>query len=103
MNYNTSILRAGTRLMSLCFCLSISSNIVAQAYRWGSVAIGGGGFVSAIVTSKSQPNTMYARTDVGGAYRWDATTASWIPLNDWASQDETGYLGVESIAIDPKT
>jgi xyloglucan-specific exo-beta-1,4-glucanase len=70
-------------------------------YNWKNVSIGGGGFVSGIVTSKSQANLMYARTDVGGAYRWDAANSQWIPLLDWVSESETGYLGVESIALDP--
>lgn len=73
-----------------------------QVYKWNSVAIGGGGFVSAVVPSKTQENLMYARTDVGGAYRWDASTGKWIPLLDWVSANETGYLGVESIALDPQ-
>lgn len=75
---------------------------IAQTYKWGNVAIGGGGFVSGIVTSKTEANVMFARTDVGGAYRWDATNSNWIPLLDWTSENETGYQGVESIAIDPK-
>ena len=74
-----------------------------EAYNWKSVAIGGGGFVSGIITSKTQSGLIYARTDVGGAYRWDGTNSRWIPLLDWVSDDEVGYLGVESIAIDPTT
>ncbi len=70
-------------------------------YTWKNVAIGGGGFVSAIIPSKTQQNLVYARTDVGGAYRWDASTGSWIPLTDWVSDDQVGYLGVESLALDP--
>jgi hypothetical protein len=72
-----------------------------EAYNWNNLAIGGGGFVSAIIPSKSQPNLFYARTDVGGAYRWDANTSKWIPLLDWVSDNEVGYLGVESLALDP--
>jgi hypothetical protein len=45
---------------------------------------------------------VYARTDVGGAYRWDGANARWIPLLDWVSDEQTGYLGVESLAVDPK-
>lgn len=81
------------------------SKAKAQAtadYDWNNVAIGGGGFVSAIITSKTEQNLVYARTDVGGAYRWDASTSSWISLLDWVSDDEVGYLGVESLAIDPQ-
>ena len=43
----------------------------AAAYTWDNVAIGGG-FVSAVIPSKTQ-GIVYARTDVGGAYRWDNT------------------------------
>lgn len=71
------------------------------AYQWSNVAMGGGGFVSAIVPSKTQQNLFYARTDVGGAYRWDATNSRWVPLTDWASDAELGLLGVEALALDP--
>lgn len=89
-------------LLLICFLLVQGSNVFSQTYKWDNVAMGGGGFVSAIITSKSQQNLMYARTDVGGAYRWDALAGSWVSLLDWASQDETGYLGVEALAIDPQ-
>jgi hypothetical protein len=72
-------------------------------YLWKNAPIGGGGFVSAIIPSKTEQNLVYARTDVGGAYRWDASTSSWISLLDWVSDDEVGYLGVESLAIDPQS
>jgi lysophospholipase L1-like esterase len=72
-----------------------------ESYAWGNVAIGGSGFVSGIITSKTEKGLIYARTDVGGAYRWDGANKRWIPLLDWVSDQETGLLGVESIAIDP--
>ena len=75
---------------------------VSAPYEWGNVAIGGGGFVSAVIPSKTNKNLLYARTDVGGAYRWNAAASRWIPLQDWVSEDQQGYLGVESIALDPK-
>jgi len=73
-----------------------------SGYTWKNLPIGGGGFVSAIIPSKTEQNLVYARTDVGGAYRWNASTSTWVPLLDWASDNEVGFLGVESIAIDPK-
>ncbi len=92
-----------TRLYCLTVLLItvIHTGILAQTYNWNSVAIGGGGFVSGIITSKTTANLMYARTDVGGAYRWNSATSKWIPLLDWCSINQTGYQGVESIALDP--
>jgi xyloglucan-specific exo-beta-1,4-glucanase len=89
-------------LYGLCF----PGLAVAQTttpYNWSSVAIGGGGFVSGIITSKAQPGLIYARTDVGGAYRWDTANSKWIPLTDFASDSQQGIFGVESIAIDEKS
>ncbi len=74
----------------------------AQSYRWGNVAIGGGGYVTAVIPSKTQRNLYYARTDVGGAYRWDTTNSKWVPLLDSFSEDDIGLYHVESIALDPK-
>ncbi len=82
--------------------LSVLSRAHAnEGYTWSSMAIGGGGFVSAIIPSTREAGLLYARTDVGGAYRWDAASERWIPLNDWVSDEQTGYLGVESLALDP--
>jgi len=44
---------------------------------------------------------IYARADIGGAYRWDPSTETWIPLLDHFQMDEYSYYGVESIATDP--
>jgi len=95
----------------LCFCAYAFSAQVACAappaaaasgYVWDSVAIGGGGFVSAVIPSRSEAGVIYARTDVGGAYRWDKAAARWIPLLDWLSDADTGLLGVDSLAVDPQ-
>jgi len=63
--------------------------------------MGGGGFVSAIITSTTKKNLIYARTDVGGAYRWNEADQSWIPLNDWLDPNNNGIFGIEALAIDP--
>jgi xyloglucan-specific exo-beta-1,4-glucanase len=80
----------------------VSLSAAAENYKWDNVSIGGGGFVSGIVTSKSERGVVYARTDVGGAYRYDSQTGRWVALTDWLSQADMGLLGVESLAIDPR-
>ncbi|MFC9087669.1 cellulose binding domain-containing protein [Nocardiopsis dassonvillei] len=72
-----------------------------DAYEWDNVEIVGGGFVPGIVFSETEPGLAYARTDIGGAYRWNPDTERWIPLLDWVGWDEWGYTGVVSIATDP--
>jgi photosystem II stability/assembly factor-like uncharacterized protein len=73
----------------------------AHPYVWRAVAMGGGGFVDGIVFHPAEKNLMYARTDVGGAYRWDDKKQEWVALNDWLSPAEGNFTGIESIGLDP--
>ena len=78
------------------------SSVNSVSYEWKSVPIVGGGFVDGIVFHPEAPGVRYCRTDMGGAYRWDAASNQWTPLLDWISLDESNLQGVESIAIDPQ-
>ncbi|MBB6242499.1 cellulase [Rhodanobacter sp. MP1X3] len=71
-------------------------------YTWRSVSIGGGGYVSGLVFHPAEQGLYYARTDVGGAYRWDDGTKRWIPLTDWLTADDVNLGGIDSIALDPR-
>ncbi|MFI9643231.1 xyloglucanase [Micromonospora sp. NPDC051925] len=70
-------------------------------YSFTNVKIGGTGFVSGIVFSQARKNLAYARTDVGGMYRWNGATGTWKPLLDWVGWDHWGYMGVASVAASP--
>jgi hypothetical protein len=71
------------------------------SYTWSNVQVIAGGFVDGIVMHPMQQGLMYARTDVGGAYRWNSTTTSWTPLTDFVTRANSNYIGIESIGIDP--
>lgn len=74
-------------------------------YTWRNVAIVGGGFVDGFAFHPSVPGLLYARTDMGGAYRRDSGRdggdAAWQPLMDFLPLADVNLMGVESLAIDP--
>ncbi|RNI31269.1 T9SS type A sorting domain-containing protein [Rufibacter latericius] len=72
-----------------------------EAYRWKSVQINGGGFVTGLVYHPTERNLLYARTDVGGAFRWDAANKIWIPITDHLTRNDENLMGVLSVAVDP--
>ncbi|RYG31950.1 exo-alpha-sialidase [bacterium] len=72
----------------------------AEPYRWKSVQMVGAGFVDGIVFHPKARNVRYARTDMGGAYRWDGGERRWMPMLDWVGYEDLNLMGVESIAVD---
>lgn len=96
----------GSALVSLAFGLASTAGAAETAkipseYGWSNICMGGGGFVSAVVPSLIEKNVFYARTDVGGAYRWNEEGKRWESMMDWLDFSELGLLGVEAIAVDP--
>ncbi|UXA69340.1 cellulase [Xanthomonas prunicola] len=72
-----------------------------EPYQWRSVAIGGGGFVTGVLFHPAERDLAYARTDVGGAYRWDAQAQQWVALTDWLGADDWNLMGIDAFAVDP--
>lgn len=94
------------RTFQLSALLLLTLNTVAQVppsqrYSWKNVQIVGGGFVDGIVFAPKAPGVAYARTDIGGAYRWDPAAHRWQPLTDWISYADRNLMGIESVAVDP--
>ena len=78
-----------------------AASVESVPYSWKSVVIKGGGFVTGLVFSRVKAGILYARTDIGGAYRYDPASRGWIPLTDFVAPKDSGYMGIESIAADP--
>lgn len=72
----------------------------AATYTWKNARIDGGGFVPGIVFNRKEKNLVYARTDIGGAYRWVESSKTWTPLLDSVGWDNWGHTGVVSLASD---
>ena len=95
------------RLRIACFAAIQFASIVASAqavktipYQWKSVQIVGGGFVDGVIFHPTEKDLRYARTDMGGAYRWDAAVRRWQPMLDWLPYKDLNLMGVESVAVD---
>ncbi|MFJ8591292.1 cellulose binding domain-containing protein [Streptomyces sp. NPDC093598] len=77
-----------------------ATELAADTYTWKNARIDGGGFVPGIVFNRSEKNLAYARTDIGGAYRWQESSKTWTPLLDSVGWDDWGHTGVVAIASD---
>ncbi|MBA2810129.1 cellulose binding domain-containing protein [Streptomyces sp. KM273126] len=75
-------------------------SVAADTYTWKNARIDGGGFVPGIVFNRKEKNLAYARTDIGGAYRWAESSKTWTPLLDSIGWDNWGHTGVVSLASD---
>ncbi|MBZ3906502.1 RICIN domain-containing protein [Streptomyces griseiscabiei] len=73
----------------------------AGPYVWKNAQVVGGGYVTGLVFNQKEKGLLYARTDMGGAYRWDTAAEQWIPLTDWIGEKDWNLLGIDSLATDP--
>jgi photosystem II stability/assembly factor-like uncharacterized protein len=89
-------------MVTLTAALGAGAQTLRQdSYNWKNVQIVGGGFVDGVIFHPTAADVRYARTDMGGAYRWDAAAHRWQPILDWVPYKDLNLMGVESIAVDP--
>ncbi len=82
--------------------LHAQSTTPSIPYDWSNVAMGGAGFVSGVFAHPTKKGLFYARTDVGGIYRFNPANDSWVPLLDWLSPNHGSHMGIEALALDPR-
>lgn len=70
-------------------------------YVYRNAPVPGGGFVTGFCFHPKEENILYARTDIGGVYRYDFATKTWISLMDHVKQLERWESYPLSIALDP--
>jgi hypothetical protein len=101
--------RSGLAVLALVAAHVLRSADLSGSYVWSPVEIGAGGLVTGIVNHPLSANVRYIRTDVGGAYRWDAAAGRWAQMvrrtRDAGFPAEQAHaptgIGVDSIAVDP--
>ena len=93
--------RLATFAAAVVLAGSARADPAGHAYNWRTVPFGGGGFVDGFIYHPRAKNLLYARTDVGGAYRYDFAARRWIPLLDGLSHNDGDLAGVLSMAVDP--
>jgi hypothetical protein len=96
-----NVVHALVLMACLLFVFLYSPARADEPYVWSNVRIVGGGFVSGILFHPAAKDVYYARTDIGGAYRWDPKAKRWISISDWVGSGDWNYTGIESFAIDP--
>ena len=95
----------GLRLTGICLaalgCLTLRGE---DGMPWKQVPISGGGCMTGVEISPSNPNVWYSYADVGGPYRSDDAGRTWRPLhaNFTIPQREANADHVRGLLIDPK-
>lgn len=69
-------------------------------YKYSNLPIPGGGYVTGFLYHKRQKDVLYARTDIGGTYRFDAEEQRWISLIPHVTMEDLSETFPISLALD---
>lgn len=97
---NTDIVETVTEATETDVAEVSAAPISAADYEWGNVEIVGGGYTSGIYYNPSEEGLIYARTDIGGAYRMDKESGEWVPLCDQYNESEYALYGIDGLVTD---
>ncbi len=70
------------------------------SYAYHNLPVPGGGFVTGFLYHPRKQGILYARTDIGGIYRFDSKSEHWISLADTFTEFDRHLAQPLSIAID---
>lgn len=69
-------------------------------YEYKNAPIPGGGYVTGLLYHPRQPGILYARTDIGGVYRYDCEKKHWKSLIDGVSMEDISETFPIACALD---
>ena len=61
-------------------------------YEYKNAPIPGGGYVTGLLYHPKQPGILYARTDIGGVYRYEYEKKCWMDCQHFFRQIFLGYF-----------
>jgi photosystem II stability/assembly factor-like uncharacterized protein len=93
------IITAAVAALSLIFGVFPVFAVPYSSYEWGNLPVGGQGFITGIIPHPKVKDLIYIRTDVGGAYRWEAETETWIQLMDGFGREDSNFFGIDGMAV----
>ena len=69
-------------------------------YEYKNLPIPGGGYVTGFLYHKKEKDVLYARTDIGGTYRYDAGRQKWISLISHVTMQDLSETFPIAMALD---
>lgn len=69
-------------------------------YEYKNLPIPGGGYVTGFLYHRKQRDVLYARTDIGGTYRFDAEKRRWISLIPHVTMEDLSETFPIAMALD---
>lgn len=81
--------------------------LFSKGFKWNNLPLGGGGFLTGIVVHPYKKDLLYARTDVGGIYRFEPASGSyqtprWKQLMNWIPVEQAHLWGCDGIGLNPQ-
>lgn len=71
-----------------------------EKYEYRNLPIPGGGYVTGFIFHEKKPNVLYARTDIGGMYRFDYENKRWHSLINHVTMDDLSETFPIAAALD---
>lgn len=69
-------------------------------YNYKNLPIPGGGYVTGFLYHKLKKDVLYARTDIGGTYKYDAQSQQWISLIPHVTMEDLSETFPIALALD---
>ena len=83
----------------LLSCISLNAQILN--YQFNNVPIGGGGYITGMVIHPNNSDIQYFRTDIGGAYKWNAVEEKMEQIIQYG-EEMANFYSVAGVALHPQ-